>query len=141
MVQVFLLTEKLLKKTFVSSNSVPRILVVDDEHVVAPTLAAILRLHGFSATFFTSPLAALAAARSEPPDLVIADVAMPYISGVDLAPQVRSQDHQCMILLFSRQATTLALLEGARAQGYDFLLLQKPVHPSDFLYEIGELSA
>jgi hypothetical protein len=46
----------------------------------------------------------------------------------------------CKILLFSGQAATSDLLEDARAQGYDFRLLQKPVHPSEFLFEIGQLS-
>jgi CheY-like chemotaxis protein len=50
-----------------------RIFVVDDEPVIASSLAAILRMNGFSARFFTSPLEALAAARSESPDLVISD--------------------------------------------------------------------
>jgi DNA-binding NtrC family response regulator len=118
-----------------------RIFVVDDEPVIASSLAAILRMNGFSARSFTSPLAALAAARSESPDLVISDVAMPDISGIDLAIRMRAQYPKCKILLFSGQATTLDLLEDARAQGYDFRLLQKPVHPSEFLYEIGELSA
>jgi len=122
-------------------NSVPRVFVVDDEQVIASTLAAILRLHGFSATFFTSPLAALAAARSEPPDLLISDVAMPDISGIDLAVQMLAEYPWCKILLFAGQATTLDLLECARGQGYDFRLLLKPVHPSEFLSEIGELSA
>jgi CheY-like chemotaxis protein len=98
-------------------------------------------MNGFSARFFTSPLEALAAARLESPDLVISDVAMPGISGVDLAIQMRAQYPRCKILLCSGQATTLDLLEGARAQGYDFRLLQKPIHPSEFLYEIRELSA
>jgi CheY-like chemotaxis protein len=40
-------------------------------------------MNGFSARFFTSPLEALAAARSESPDLLISDVAMPGISGID----------------------------------------------------------
>jgi DNA-binding NtrC family response regulator len=118
-----------------------RVFVVDDEPVIASSLAAILKMNGFSASFFTSPLQALAAARIESPDLVISDVAMPDISGVDLAIQVRGQYPSCRILLFSGQATTLDLLEDARAQGYDFRVLQKPVHPSEFLYEIGELSA
>ena len=116
------------------------IFVVDDEPVIASSLAAILQINGFSARFFTCPLAALAAARSESPDLVISDVAMPGISGVDLAIQIRAQYPNCKILLFSGQAATLDLLEGARAQGYDFRLLQKPVHPSEFLWEIGRLS-
>jgi DNA-binding NtrC family response regulator len=90
-----------------------RIFVVDDGPVIASSLAAILRTNGFSARSFISPLAALAAARSESPDLVISDVAMPDISGIDLATQMRAQYPKCKILLFSGQATTLDLLEGA----------------------------
>ena len=116
------------------------IFVVDDEPVIASSLAAVLKTNGFSARFFTCPLEALAAARSESPDLVISDVAMPGISGVDLAIKMRAQYPNCMILLFSGQAATVDLLEGARAQGYDFRLLQKPVHPSEFLSEIEQLS-
>jgi CheY-like chemotaxis protein len=118
-----------------------RVFVVDDEPVIASTLAAILKMHGYSATFFTSPQEALAAARLEAPDLVISDVAMPGISGIELAIQMRAQYPNCKILLFSGQASTLDLMEGARAQGYDFRLLQKPVFPSAFLSEIGQLSA
>ena len=123
------------------SNSVPRVFVIDDEPVIASSLAAILQMNGFSARFFTCPLEALAAARSESPDLVISDVAMPGISGIDLAIQMRAQFPSCKILLFSGQAATLDLLDGARAQGYDFRLLQKPVFPSELLSEIGQLSA
>ena len=118
----------------------PRVFVVDDEHVIASTLAAILQMHGFSAKFFTSPLEALAAARAKSPDLLISDVEMPGLCGIELAIQMKAQYPNCMILLFSGQAATLDLLEGARAQGYDFRLLQKPVHPSEFLFEIGQLS-
>jgi CheY-like chemotaxis protein len=125
----------------VSARSGSHVLVVDDEPVVASSLAAMLRTNGFSARFFTCPLEALAAARSESPDLVISDVAMPEISGIDLAIQMRTHYPNCKVLLFSGQAATLDLLEGARAQGYDFRLLQKPVFPSEFLYEIGQLSA
>jgi DNA-binding response OmpR family regulator len=117
----------------------PRIFVVDDEPVIASSLAAILRMNGFSARFFTRPLEALAAARSESPDLVISDVAMPDISGIELAIQMTAQCPNCKILLFSGQAATRDLLEGARAQGYEFRLLQKPVHPSEFLFEIEQL--
>jgi DNA-binding NtrC family response regulator len=123
----------------VSPRSSSCIFVVDDESVIASSLAAILQVNGFSARFFTCPLEALAAARSESPDLIISDVAMPGISGIDLAIQMRAQYPNCKILLFSGQAGTSDLLEHARAQGYDFRLLQKPVHPSEFLYEI-ELS-
>jgi DNA-binding NtrC family response regulator len=124
----------------VLSNSVSRVFVVDDEQVIASTLAAILILHGYSATFFTSALAALAAARSEAPDLLISDVAMPGLSGIDLAIQMKAQYPECKILLFSGQAATMDLLEDARNQGHSFQLLEKPVHPSVMLSSIGALA-
>jgi DNA-binding NtrC family response regulator len=123
----------------VSSNPVPRIFVVDDEPIIASTLAAILQMNGFSAKFFTCPLDALTAARLRAPDLLISDVAMPGISGIELAIQMRVQYPACKVLLFSGQATTVDLLEDARAQGHDFDLLLKPVPPTELLLEVGKM--
>ena len=122
-----------------SASSIPRVFVVDDEHVIASTLAAILKLHGYSATSFTSPLEALAIARSKAPDLLVSDVAMPGISGIDLAIQMKAQYPECKILLFSGHAATQDLLEDARSQGHNFQLLENPVHPSAMLSRIGDL--
>lgn len=121
------------------SDPVPRVFVVDDEHVIASTLAAILNMNGFSAEFFTRPLEALTAAQSDMPDLLISDVAMPGLSGVDLAIQMRELHPECKILLFSGQAATVDLLKDARNQGHDFHLLLKPVHPTELLAELGTL--
>jgi PleD family two-component response regulator len=52
------------------SSLAPRVFVVDDGRVTASTLTAILKIHGFSATFFTSPLEALTAARLMARDLL-----------------------------------------------------------------------
>jgi CheY-like chemotaxis protein len=120
----------------VPSTLDPRIFVVDDEPVIASTLAAILQMHGFSATFFTSPLEALAAARAKSPDLLISDVEMPDLSGIELAIKMKAQYPKCKILLFSGRPSTLDLLESARAQGHNFDLLLKPVFPPEFLSEI-----
>ena len=113
------------------SSSAPRVFVVDDEPVIASTLAAILQMHGFSAKFFTSPLEALAAARAKSPDLLISDVEMPGLSGIELAIQMKAQYPTCKILLFSGRPSTLDLLDSARAQGHDFdLLLNLFLRPS-----------
>ena len=112
---------------------------MDDEHVIASTLAAILQKNGFSAKFFTCPLAALTAARLKAPDLLLSDVTMPGISGIDLAIQMKAQYPTCKVLLFSGQAATLDLLEGARAQGHDFDVLLKPVPPTELLFEVGKM--
>ena len=117
-----------------------RVFVVDDEPVIASTLAAILKLNGYATTFFTSALDALAAAQSRPPDLLISDVMMPSLSGVDLAIQVKTECPGCKILLFSGRASTQDLLENARRLGHDFKLLQNPIHPSEMLARIEALA-
>jgi DNA-binding NtrC family response regulator len=120
----------------VLSGQTPRVFVVDDEPVIASTLAAILQMHGFSAKYFTCPLEALAAARAKSPDLLISDVEMPGFSGIDLAIQMSAQYPTCKILLFSGQPATSDLVDAARAQGHNFDLLLKPVLPTEFLSEI-----
>jgi CheY-like chemotaxis protein len=96
-------------------------------------------MNGFSAKFFTRPLEALAAARSKAPDLLISDITMPGISGVDLAIQMKAQYPRCKVLLFSGQPATLDLLEDAHAKGHDFQYLRKPVLATEFLLEIGKI--
>ena len=118
------------------STTAPCVFVVDDQPVIASTLAAILQMHGFSAKFFTSPLEALAAARAKSPDLLISDVEMPGLCGIDLAIQMKAQYPTCKILLFSGRPSTLDLLDAARARGHNFDLLLKPVHPRELLSEI-----
>jgi CheY-like chemotaxis protein len=120
----------------VPSRTAPFVFVVDDQPVIASTLATILQMHGFSAKFFTSPLEALAAARAKSPDLLISDVEMPGLCGIDLAIQMKAQYPTCKILLFSGRPSTLDLLDDARARGHDFDLLLKPVLLPELLSEI-----
>lgn len=119
-----------------SSSQVPRIFVVDDNHVIASTLAVILNMNSYSARCFTRALEVLTAAQSDVPDLLVSDIAMPELSGIDLAIQMRAEHPECKILLFSAHATTQDLLAKAC---YDFRLLVKPVHPTELLYKIGTL--
>jgi CheY-like chemotaxis protein len=95
-------------------------------------------MHGYSPTFFTSPVEALIAARSRALNLLISDVVMPGISGIELAIQMRAQYPTCKILLFSGQAATFDLLEHARAQVHHFDLLLKPVPPTELLFEVAK---
>lgn len=117
-----------------------RIFVVDDEFVIASTLATILQRNGFDAVYYTDPQEALAAARENAPDLLITDVVMPELSGIDLAIALKQEHPGCKVLLFSGQAATANLLEAAREKGYDFELLSKPIHPTEFLQKIKNVS-
>ncbi len=111
----------------------PKVLVVDDERVIADTLAMILNQSGFQAKAVYSGEAALEQATTFIPDMLIADVIMADLNGIDAAIQIRALLPKVKILLFSGQAATADLLEKARTQGYEFEILAKPVHPQDLL--------
>jgi CheY-like chemotaxis protein len=116
----------------------PVVLVVDDEKVIADTLSAILLRHGFAALTAYNAETALELADIIPPDLLITDVAMPGMNGIDLAIGIAGSIPDCKILLFSGQASTVDLLDRARHAGHHFHLLTKPVHPTDMLKRISE---
>lgn len=115
------------------------VFVVDDESVIAETLATILRISGFAATSFTSPLDALNGTQTIVPDLLITDVVMPEMTGIELAIRIKALCADCKVLLFSGQAATADLLSAAKAQGHEFELLRKPVHPKDLINRLRSL--
>jgi len=107
------------------------VLVADDERIIADTLAMILKQSGFDARAAYSGTMAVEMAQNFKPNLVIFDVVMPEMTGVDAAIQVQSMLPSCKVLLFSGQVATADLLEKARNEGYKFDILSKPVHPKD----------
>jgi CheY-like chemotaxis protein len=114
----------------------PKVLVVDDEQVIADTLAKILDINGYDASAVYSGLSAVESARTLKPDLIISDVIMTDMDGIEAAIKIRDFLPSCKILLFSGQAATADLLENARSQGHDFEILAKPVHPSELLAKL-----
>ncbi len=117
----------------INTNVQRRILVVDDERVIADTLVAILNDSGFFASAAYCADNALKLISLEVPDLVITDVSMPGMDGIELAVAVRERFPSCKILLFSGHAASVGLVEEARKRGHDFTLLSKPIHPRDLL--------
>jgi DNA-binding response OmpR family regulator len=79
---------------------------------------------------------ALRLATETRPDIVLTDVMMPGMNGIDLAIAVRDEQPETTILLFSGQAVTRDLLENARSEGYEFELLLKPIHPEDLIQRL-----
>ena len=93
----------------------PKVLVVDDERVIADTLAMILNQSGFEAKAVYSGEKALELAATLQPDMLISDVIMADLNGIDAAIRIRALLPGIKILLFSGQAATADLLEKARA--------------------------
>jgi DNA-binding response OmpR family regulator len=115
------------------------VFVVDDEELITKSLTQILRNEGFVVTPFTNPLKALKQMNGAAPDLLISDVMMPELSGIDLARETRKALPDCRILLFSGAAEDL--LRDSGGEGFGFRLLPKPLHPTDLLQEIDAVTA
>lgn len=126
------------------SNTEPRdsrlkVLVVDDEHLITDTICAILCENGFDAVGAYSGPEAIAAARKQRPDIVLSDVLMPRMSGVELGIQLRNEFPDIKIFLFSGQAATTAIIHRAEAEGHHFELFPKPIHPDELMTRLKGL--
>ncbi|HET7208629.1 MAG TPA: response regulator [Terriglobales bacterium] len=115
------------------------ILVVDDEKRIADTLAMILASKGYVSSAAYDGATALRLCRESIPDLVISDVVMPGMSGIELGIAVRRDFPGCQVLLFSGQAATADMMEDASTNGHRFDLLAKPVHPVELLQKVAQL--
>ena len=119
----------------------PVVLIVDDEKVIADTLSIILTHAGFITMTAYDGATAIRMANEITPALLISDVVMPGITGVELAIKLTQSIPDIKVLLFSGQASTVDLLEKARHSGHHFTALTKPVHPTDMLKRISECLA
>ena len=115
------------------------VFIVDDEELITKSLTHILRNEGFEVSPFNNPLKALARLESDAPDLLISDVMMPELNGIELARQTRKLLPDCSVLLFSAAADDLK--RDAGASGIEFRLLAKPLHPARLLEEIDIMTA
>jgi len=116
----------------------PVVLVVDDECAIADSLSEILKRSGHNAVTAYDGTSALEVALMRPPDVLITDVVLPGMSGIELAITMRRIYPDCKVVLFSGNAATTGMLETATRAGHNFVLLTKPVHPSEMLSRIAE---
>lgn len=116
----------------------PRVLVADDESVIADTLKIILGQNGYDVNVVYSGAEAVETARAWLPDMLLADVVMPDMSGIEAAIRIRALLPACRILLLSGQAATLDLMQDARQDGHEFEIILKPIHPTQLLARLQQ---
>jgi len=120
-----------------SDNSYkPRVLIVDDERNIADTLAMVFKLKGHEAIAAYSAESAVELIETFEPDIVLSDVIMGRMTGVDLAIYLSRARPECKVVLFSGQTATADLLAEASRKGHDFRLLAKPIHPERLIEEV-----
>ncbi|KAA6461837.1 response regulator [Acidobacteria bacterium AB60] len=111
-----------------------RVLVIDDERLIADTLTEILTLHGLDATPLYSGESALEWIESYRPDIVLSDISMHRVDGIQAAERIRSLHPECRVILFSASAQNAANRRKIRDLGFEYL--ERPLHPKDLLARV-----
>lgn len=130
-----------------TSPLLPYCLVVDDNPLLAEILGAVLRNNLYAVSIAYSCREALQLARLAPPDLVITDVYMPGMDGIELAIHLRRYFPECPVLLTSGEPEEALLLANSRAPGFGWKIIPKASPQRELLQEImwntimGELAS
>ena len=113
-----------------------RILLADDDRVIADTLSQILSLSGYETETVNSGEEAVSTAAKSKPDILITDVVMGGITGIEAAVRILEFIPTCLVILISGQANTADHLASACRHGHQLEILLKPVHPKILLERI-----
>jgi len=112
---------------------------LDDEPGINETLSLIFRKQGYEVLSAHTGTEALAYLRQEQPDIAILDVALPDMSGLEIAVWIQTELPTCRFLLFSGNQGTFDALEDAKSKGHEFHVLAKPVAPRELIDAVPKL--
>ena len=118
------------------SAASPHVLVVEDEPPIASLVHGYLVREGWTVTTAGDGRAALDAARRDPPDVVVLDLMLPGIDGLDVCRQLRGFSDACVLILTAR-AEEVDKLVGFAAGADDYLT--KPFSPRELVARVRAL--
>lgn len=121
-----------------ANASKPKVLVADDERIIADTLAAILNQGGFETRAVYTSADAIRIAPEFSPDLLITDVIMAGLDGIEAAIRIQAFLPDVRVFLLSGQPATAELLERRNVAERGFEILAKPVHPRELISRLRE---
>ena len=111
----------------------PKILVVDDDAAGADSLAFMLTHAGYKTSVAYSGKEAVERANEFAPDMLLSDVRMPEMDGVEAAIAILRLFPHCQCLLFSGHVDSRPLIEDYRNKGHNLEFLEKPLHPQELI--------
>ncbi|QPZ37303.1 MtrAB system response regulator MtrA [Paramicrobacterium chengjingii] len=111
----------------------PRILVVDDDTALAEMIGIVLRSEEYEPIFCSDGASALAEFRQEKPDLVLLDLMLPGIDGIEVCTQIR-QDSGVPIIMLTAKSDTADVVRGLESGADDYIV--KPFNPKELVARI-----
>jgi DNA-binding response OmpR family regulator len=110
------------------------ILVVDDEPIARQSLSDILRLEGYSVNSVPNGQAAVEFVRTHPVDLIIVDLRMPGMDGLEVIQVVNQVSPETEVILLTAFGTTESAIQALRLRVHDYLL--KPAAPAQVVNSV-----
>lgn len=107
------------------------ILIVDDLLSIHEMLDAVIQPTGFATAFATDGEMALARYRSEPFDIVLADIDMKPVDGITLLKQLKAHDPNCAVIIMTAYASTESAILALKYGAFDYL--QKPFRVDELI--------
>ena len=110
-----------------------RILVVDDDTALAEMIGIVLRTEGFDPSFCGDGSGALEAFRATKPDLVLLDLMLPGVDGIQVCAQIREESGTPIIMLTAK-SDTADVVKGLESGADDYVV--KPFNPKELVARI-----
>ena len=113
-----------------------RVLIVDDEEELVTTLVERLQLRGINAQAATNGETALKIIDEDPPQVVVLDVMMPGIGGMEILHRMKVQNLKIPVILLTGYGSTEQGLEGMKQGAFDYIM--KPCDLNNLISKIRE---
>lgn len=117
----------------------PSVLLVDDDETTLRSLETMLRAEGFATSMASDGEAGLAEARRALPDVVLTDLHMPRMGGVELCTRLKEIDDDLPVIIMTAQADIQSVIESLRERADDFL--SKPLECESVIWRVGRAVA
>ena len=116
-------------------NEMKRILVVDDEESVRKMLSVVLEKEGFDVICAGNGREALEAFRTQSPDIVIMDIRMPEMDGLQALEEICKQDKNATVILMTAYAAVDTAVQAMKLGAFDYVI--KPFDLDEILLLVG----
>lgn len=111
-----------------------KLLIVDDEIEFATTLAERMELRGIATQTANNGKEALEMVHSSPPDVVILDLKMPDMSGLEVLERIKTMQPAIEVIMLTGHGSTASGIEGMEKGAFDYIM--KPVDLNDLLEKL-----